>query len=210
MKAAKIINTKTGIFITLFLSAFFLFIRQCSSREFLTDGIAASVDNTPITLNELYFLYNFGMINDLKYRKIGEAASKNDLRRSLTISINRLLILKQEKKIGGIPVSDADINSFAADFKKKFGILHKNIKFDAFLKTFGFDERTFDIYVKDILLEKLFINERLRLFLFTLENAKGIDGGALKENYAKRLSSKLKDLLSRLRAGAKIEINGNY
>ncbi|MHB1546446.1 MAG: SurA N-terminal domain-containing protein [bacterium] len=180
-----------------------------NSHGFLADEIAASVDNTPITLNELYFLYNFNMINNLKYRKIGKTVSPAKLKHILNFYINRILILKQEEKTGGLSVSESRINSLASDFEKKFNALHKRIGFNLFLAKFGLNKSDFLTFVKNILIEKIFIDEQLHFFLFTLENGVKTTQGA-KQKYNKELSLKLKNLLLNLKKHAEININDNF
>ncbi|MHB1660536.1 MAG: SurA N-terminal domain-containing protein [bacterium] len=197
------------IFTVSFLSFIILSLYAVSSYGLLIDEIAASVDNTPITLNELYFLYNFNSINNLKYRKISKTISGNNLKHTLEIYINRLLILKQEQKTGALSASQAQVNSFIGVFEKKFKILHKHIDFDSFLAKFGFSKETFYIFSRNILLEKVFINKRLHFFLFTIENSGKLSGGA-KQKYSGALSLKLKNFLLNLKKHAEIEINDNF
>lgn len=186
-----------------------LFLPAKISYGFLTDGIVASVDNTPVTLNELYFLFNFDKINNLKYRKINKTIPKSKLKHILNIYINRLAILKWEEKTGGLSVSENKVNLLAASFRKKFKIIHKLKNFNSFLAKFGYNNKDFYLFCRNILIEKTFIKERLDLFLFTLENTLKISQSS-KNKYAKELSIKLKDMLFNLKKHLKIEINDNF
>jgi hypothetical protein len=149
------------------------------------------------------------MINNLKYRRIGKGVSGVELKHMLNFYINRMLILKQEEKTGGSPVSEIQVNLLTSGFEKKFKMLHKKIAFNAFLAKFGLNKIAFHVFAKNILIEKKFIDERLRFFLFTLENNGKIAPGA-KQKYNKELSLKLKNLLLRLKSRAEIEINDNF
>lgn len=183
---------------------FFLFLTitfSKSSYGFLIDEIVGSVDNIPVTLNELYFFADVNQINNLKYNKFNHGFSKSSLKNNLNVYINRLLILRQEKKIGVIKISEKQVNAYIEGFKKKFKITHKNMLFPVFLKKYGFDETMFLDYVKNILVEKEFIYERLHFFLYSSD---------IKKIQNKELLSKLKDWVDGLRMRAKIEINNNY
>ncbi len=205
----KVINIQVYIFL-IFLSYFtILFLSAVNSHGFLADEVAASVDNTPITLNELYFLYNFNMINHLKYRKINQTVNNTELRQTLNFYINRMLILNQEKKTGGTKVSESSINLLTADFKKKFKFLHKRTSFNLFLEMFGLNEIDFRAFAENILIEKIFINERLSFFMLTLENREKISTNA-KQKRNKELSLELRNLLLKLKSNAKIQINNNF
>ncbi len=205
----KIINKKINIFTISFLSFIILSLSVSGSYGFLTDEIAASIGNTPITLNELYFLYNFNMVNNLKYRNINKTISDGKLKHALNLYINRMLILKQEERTGGLSISESQVNKLTAGFERKFKILHKRIGFNLFLAKFGLNKTSFHTFVKNILIEKIFIGEQLHFFLFTLENSGKIAHGA-RQKYNKELSLKLKNLLLSLKRHAKIEINDNF
>lgn len=198
-----------NISIIIFLSCILLSVFTVDSNGFLADDIAASVDNTPITLNDLYFLYNFNMVNNLKYYKINGTIPNIELKRALNIYINRILILKEEEKTGGRTISKHTINLLAAGFKKKFEILHKRINFISFLKKFGFDKNSFYIFLKNILVEKEFVSDRLKFFLFALRGNAKISQNS-KQKYGKELSAKLKHMMFNIKMHAKIEINGNF
>ena len=205
----KIINKKYNILGVSFLCHMILSLSGASSYSFLADEIVASVDNTPITLNELYFLYNFNAINNLKYRNLNKTVSSAKLKHILNFYINRMLILKQEEKTGGLNASESSIHELTAGFKKKFKMLHKKITFNSFLAKFGLNKTDFKVFAKNILSEKIFIDEQLRFFLFTIENSGKITQ-SVKRNYNKELSLKLKKLLSNLKKRSKIEINDNF
>lgn|GEM_PF-5047298 len=205
----RTINKKNNILGISFLCLMILSLSAANSYGFLADEIAASVNNTPITLNELYFLYNFNAVNDLKYRNINKTVSDAKLKRVLNIYINRILILKQEEKTGGLTVSESSINELTASFEKKFKMLHKKISFNSFLAKFGLNKTDFKIFVKNILSEKIFIDERLRFFLLSIENS-GKIMQSVKKKYGKELSLKLKKLLFNLKKHSEIEINDNF
>lgn len=187
---------------------FFIFLSK-NSYGFLMDEIVGSVDNIPITLNELYFFVTFNRINNLKYNKLNHRFSKSDLKRNLSIYINRLLILRQEKKIGIIKISKKQIDSHIKGFKKKFKMVYKHMSFSTFLGKYGFNNAVFFDYVKNILLEKGFIHERLHFFLYSSEKSINTPSST-KKIQSKELLSKLKDWVNRLRRRANIEINGSY
>jgi predicted XRE-type DNA-binding protein len=205
----EIINKKINIFGISFLYFIVISLFAANSYGFLTDEIAASVDNTPITLNELYFLYNFNAINNLKYRNLNKIISNVKLKPTLNFYINRMLILKQEEKVGGLKVSESRVNALTSDFEKKFKMIHKKTGFNSFLTKFGLNKTDFNVFVKNILIEKIFIDERLRFFLFTLENSGKITQN-VKQKYNKELSLKLKNMLSGIKKHSEIEINDNF
>ncbi len=205
----EIINKKINIFGISFLYFIVISLFAANSYGFLTDEIAASVDNTPITLNELYFLYNFNAINNLKYRDLNKIVSNVKLKPTLNFYINRMLILKQEEKVGGLKVSESRVNALTSDFEKKFKMIHKKTGFNLFLAKFGLNKTDFNVFVKNILIEKIFIDERLRFFLFTLENSGKITQN-VKQKYNKELSLKLKNMLSGIKKHSEIEINDNF
>ena len=205
----KIINKKINILGISFLCFIIISLFAANSYGFLTDEVAASVDNTPITLNELYFLYNFNAINNLKYRSLNKTVSNVKLKHILNFYINRMLILKQEEKTGGLSISENKVNALTAGFEKKFKMLHKKTGFNSFLTKFGLNKTDFNVFAKNILIEKNFIDERLRFFLFTLENSGKITQDA-KQKYNKGLSLKLKNMLLSIRKHSEIEINDNF
>jgi hypothetical protein len=88
-------------------------------------------------------------------------------------------------------------------------MLHKKTTFNSFLAKFGLNKTDFKVFAKNILSEKIFIDEQLRFFLFTIENSGKITQ-SVKRNYNKELSLKLKKLLSNLKKRSKIEINDNF
>ncbi len=192
---------------TVFL-LFFIFLSK-NSYGFLVNEIVGSVDNIPITLNELYFFNNFNRINNLKYNKFNHRFSKSSLKKSLNVYINRLLILRQEKKFGAVKISERQIDAYIKGFEKKFKMLHKNMLFSVFLKTYGFNKIMFVDYVKNILLEKEFIHERLHFFLYSFEKSISTPSST-KKIQSRELLSRLKDWVNRLRRRANIEINDNY
>jgi hypothetical protein len=206
----KIKITWLSIFFAFFLTSVFASV----SSGFQVDSIAASVDNTPITLNDLYFLYNFNMVNNLKYVKINETLPEAELKRLSNIYINRIIILKQQEKAGGVTINSRIINSrtlkiTAQNFKKKFASLHKHISFSVFLSKFGFDKNDFYNFLKKLVIEKKFIKYRLQFFLFTIENGRGASKRQ-KQKYAAELTEKLKNMIINLRTHAKIKINDNF
>ena len=205
----KIINKKNNILGISFLCLMILSLTAASSYGFLADEIAASVNNTPITLNELYFLYNFNAINNLKYRNFNKTVSDAKLKRILNFYINRMLILKQEEKTGGLKVPESSIDELTAGFEKKFKMLHKKTPFNSFLAKFGLNRTDFKVFAKNILSEKIFIDERLRFFLFSIENSGKITQ-RVKRKYSKELSLKLKKFLFNLKKRSEIEINDNF
>jgi hypothetical protein len=205
----KTINKKINILAVPFLSIAILSIAAANSYAFLTDEIAASVGSTPVTLNELYFLYNFNMINNLKYSKIGKTITMGELRHILNIYINRTVILKQEEKTGGVTISAKQVNSLISSFKKKYEIMHKKTGFKLFLSKFGLNEASFYNAARNILIEKSFIKERLSFFLFTMENT-GKNNRGYEQKHNKELAVKLKNLLLRLKEKSKIKINGGF
>ena len=205
----EIINKKINIFGISFLYFIVISLFAANSYGFLTDEIAASVDNTPITLNELYFLYNFNAINNLKYRNLNKIVSNVKLKPTLNFYINRMLILKQEEKIGGLKVSESRVNALTSGFEKKFKMIHKKTGFNSFLAKFGLNKTDFNVFVKNILIEKIFIDERLHFFLFVLENSGKITQN-VKQKYNKELSLKLKNMLSGIKKHSEIEINDNF
>ncbi len=187
---------------------FFLFLCK-NSYGFLINEIAGTVNGTPITLNELYFFANVNQINELKCNELNHRFSKSSFKRNLNIYINRLIILEQEKKIGMIKVSKNQIDAYIKSFKKKFKAACKNMQFSTFLKKYGFDKIMFFDYVKNTLLEKEFISERLRFLLYSPES--GISTlNNKKKMQSKELLSKLEAWVQRLRKHADIEINDNY
>ena len=198
---------------TAWLSIFFAFFLTSVSANvssgFQVDSIAASVDNTPITLNDLYFLYNFNMVNNLKYVKINKTLTKGELKRLTNIYINRIIILNQQEKAGGLIVNNLTLKAMAQNFKKKFAVLHRHTSFSVFLSKFGFDKNSFYNFFKKILIEKKFIKYRLQFFLFTIENGRGTSKKQ-KQKYAAELKKKLKNMIVNLRMHAKIQINDNF
>ncbi len=195
----------------LIYSSFFLFfLFSCkNSYGFLINEIAGTVNGTPVTLNELYFSAGVNQINELKCNELNYKFSKSSLKRNLNIYINRLIILEQEKKIGMIKVSKNRIDAYIKSFKKKFKAVCKNMQFQVFLKKYGFNTMMFFDYVKNILLEKEFIYERLHFLSYSPEN--GITSlNNAKKIQSKELLSKLKAWIQGLRKHADIEINGNY
>ncbi len=201
-------KTKTvslWIFFTFFLMSFSAGV----SSGFQVDSIAATVDDTPITLNDLYFLYNFNMVNNLKYVKINETLPEAELKHLSNIYINRIIILKQQEKAGGLIINSRTLKVMAQNFKKKFASLHKHISFSVFLSKFGFDKNGFYNFLKKIVIEKKFIKYRLQFFLFTIENGRETSK-KLNKKYAAELTKKLKNMIVNLRMHAKIKINDNF
>ena len=193
----------------IFLACFSMVaLASISSYGFQVDYIAASVDDTPITLNDLYFLYNFNMVNNLKYVKINGTLSKAELKRLANIYINRIIIFKQQEKAGGVIINSQTVKIFALNFKRKFAALHKHTSFIAFLKKFGLDRNGFYNFLKKILIEKKFIKYRMQFFLFTIENGQKASKKQEQKN-AVELAKKLKDMIINLRMHSKIEINYN-
>lgn len=179
-----------------------------NSYGFLIDEVAGSVDNVPVTMNELYFFVAFNRIVNLKNYKTDHMLSRNSFKKKLNIYINRLLILKQEKKIRIITVSKKQIEAYVSSFKKKFKMTHKGMPFSVFLRKYGYDEVMFSGYVKNVLIERQFIYKRMQIFLYTSE--KNINA----PNNTKKIQSALllpmlKDWIARLRKHARIEINDN-
>ena len=88
-------------------------------------------------------------------------------------------------------------------------MLHKKTGFNSFLTKFGLNKTDFNVFAKNILIEKIFIDEQLRFFLFTLENSGKITQSA-KQKYNKELSLKLKNMLLGIKKHSEIEINDNF
>ncbi|MGC8554182.1 MAG: hypothetical protein ACP5NA_01645 [Candidatus Acidulodesulfobacterium sp.] len=197
------------IWIAIFFACFLTSVSATVSNGFQVDFIAASVDNKPITLNDLYFLYNFNMVNNLKYVKINETLPKAELKRLTNIYINRIIILKQQEKAGGLIINNRTLKAMAQKFKKKFAYLHRHTSFSFFLSKFGFDKNGFYNFLKKILIEKKFIKYRLQFFLFTIENGRGASKNQ-KQKYSAELAKKLKNMIINLRMHAKIKINDNF
>ncbi len=198
---------------TAWLSFFFAFfltsVSASVSSGFQVDSIAASVDNTAITLNDLYFLYNFNMVNNLKYVKINKTLTNGELKHLTNIYINRIIILNQQEKAGGLIISNPALKAMAQNFKKKFAVLHRRTSFSVFLSKFGFDKNGFYNFLKKIIIEKKFIKYRLQFFLFTIANGRGT-AKKQKQKYAAELAKKLKNMIVNLRMHAKIKINDNF
>jgi hypothetical protein len=197
------------IWISIFFSFFLTFVSATVSSGFQVDSIAASVGNTPVTLNDLYFLYNFNMVNNLKYVKINETLPKAELKRLANIYINRIIILKQQEKAGGLVIHNRALKAMAQNFKKKFAYLHRHTSFSLFLSKFGFNKNGFYNFLKKILIEKKFIKYRLQFFLFTIENGRRYSKNQ-KQKYSAELAKKLKNMIINLRIHAKIKINDNF
>jgi hypothetical protein len=88
-------------------------------------------------------------------------------------------------------------------------MLHKKTPFNSFLAKFGLNRTDFKVFAKNILSEKIFIDERLRFFLFSIENSGKITQ-RVKRKYSKELSLKLKKFLFNLKKRSEIEINDNF
>ena len=197
------------IWISIFFACFLASVSATVSSGFQADYIAASVGNTPITLNDLYFLYNFNMVNNLKYVKINKTLTKGELKRLTNIYINRIIILNQQEKAGGLIVNNLTLKAMAQNFKKKFASLHRHTSFSLFLSKFGFDKNDFYNFLKKILIEKKFIKYRLQFFLFTIKNGRGASKKQ-KQKYSAELAEKLKNMIVNLRMHSKIKINDNF
>lgn len=199
---------KWKIYLLFFLILLLSVFKVSSSYAFLADEVAASVNDTPITLNYLYFLYNFRKINSGRYSDIKTVPPQSELKRMLDFSINRMLILDRERKIGSIKINAAEINAFIKNFQGKFISLHKHMDFKDFLKRFGYNERSFRLFAKDILIEKAYISNRLQIFLYIMQNSPASGGNKAKD--AKEFKAGVDKMLDRLKSDSKININDGY
>lgn len=203
-------TSKHAAFILLFI--FLTLALSKSSHGFLLDEIVGSVNNIPITMNEVQF---FNIINQIDNSQNGSLGGLNHnisgkyLKKNLDAYINRLLVLRQEKKFGGVTISQTMLDNYTVNFKKKFKIFNKNMLFPAFLEKYGYNDAAFSKYIKNILYEKKFIAERLHFFLYTSDNGVNIlnNGSGFKKIPKKVLLADLKKWINRLRKRAKVEIN---
>ncbi len=201
---------KMKLYIALLLFTLFSFaIFQPVSYGFVADEVAGSLNGAPVTLNELYFLDAFQNIENS--RPVNSFLSHDSLKKDFDIYINRMLVLNNEKETNLITVSKSQVDSYVADFKKKFNILYKNNNFSGFLTLYGLDYNSFYLYVQNIIIEKEFITERLRLFQSLSFNQAVSNGINLKSGLkVQEMLSLLKGWINRLRSRANIEINDDY
>ncbi|MHB8291455.1 MAG: hypothetical protein ACYDEG_03210, partial [bacterium] len=130
----------------------------------LGDEIIASVDNNPITLNDIYFLGNFRRILYGKKRSFNHKFSNKKIDKLLNIYINRFLILKEEHKIDIINIPADYLNSYMKSFMQDYRKKYKNLKFSQFLIIFGYNSTEFKNFIRNVLIEREFIVEHLKLF----------------------------------------------
>ncbi|MCL5674047.1 MAG: hypothetical protein M1407_05470 [Deltaproteobacteria bacterium] len=189
----------------------------------LGDEIIASVDNNPITLNDIYFLGNFRRILYGEKGLFNNKFSDKKINKLLNIYINRFLILKEEHKIDIIKIPVNYLNSYIKNFMQDYRKKYKNLKFSQFLIIFGYNYTKFENFIRNILIEKEFIAEHLKLFfnmskkniiiLKKLEHKKNFENSINKSKKvsSKQLSSKniildLKTWINKLRSKAAIDI----
>lgn len=189
----------------------------------LGDEIIASVDDKPVTLNDIYFLGNFRRILYGSKKTFDVQFSDKKIVKLLNIYINRFLILKEEHKIDIINVTKVYLNSYIKKFIKDYKRKYKNLKLSHFLAIFGYNYLKFKNFMKNMLIEREFIIEHLKLFfnmskknaiiLKGLENKKNFENNFSKnkEISVKQLSGRniildLKVWVHKLRNEAKIDI----
>ena len=189
----------------------------------LGDEIIASVDNNPITLNDIYFLGNFRRILYGEKGLFNNKFSDKKINKLLNIYINRFLILKEEHKIDIINVTKVYLNSYIKKFIKDYKRKYKNLKLSHFLAIFGYNYLKFKNFMKNMLIEREFIIEHLKLFfnmskknaiiLKGLENKKNFENNFSKNKkiFVKHSSGRnivldLKAWIHKLRNKAKIDI----
>jgi hypothetical protein len=189
----------------------------------LFDEIIVSVDGKPVTLNDIYFLGNFRRILYGSKKTFYDKFSTKKIAKLLNIYINRFLILREEHKIDIININDAFLNSYIKKFMQKYKRKYKSLKFSHFLDIFGYNYLKFKNFIKDMLVEREFIIEHLKLFfniskknaviLKRLENKKNFENNfnknkiiSIKHVSGKNIILDLKAWLRRLRNKAKIDI----
>ncbi|MHB8282251.1 MAG: hypothetical protein ACYDDE_05550 [bacterium] len=189
----------------------------------LGDEIIASADNNPITLNDIYFLGNFRRILYEKKGSFNDKFSDKKINKLLNIYINRFLILREEHKIDIINIQVDYLNSYIKNFMQDYRKKYKHLKFSQFLIIFGYNYTEFEHFIRNILIEREFIIEHLKLFfnmsqknviiLKKLENKKNFENNI---NKSKKVSAKysagrniildLKIWIDKLRSKANIDI----
>ena len=189
----------------------------------LGDEIIASVDDKPVTLNDIYFLGNFRRILYGSKKTFDVQFSDKKIVKLLNIYINRFLILKEEHKIDIININAVYLNSYIKKFMQDYKRKYKSLKLSHFLAIFGYNYLKFENFMKDMLIEREFIIEHLKLFfniskknaiiLKRLENKKNFENNfnKNKEISIKHLSGRniipdLKAWVRKLRNKAKIDI----
>jgi hypothetical protein len=189
----------------------------------LGDEIIASVDDKPVTLNDIYFLGNFRRILYGSKKTFDNKFSDKKIVKLLNIYINRFLILKEEHKIDIININAVYLNSYIKKFMQDYKRKYKSLKLSHFLAIFGYNYLKFENFMKDMLIEREFIIEHLKLFfniskknaiiLKRLENKKNFENNfnKNKEISIKHLSGRniipdLKAWVRKLRNKAKIDI----
>lgn len=178
-----------------------------AAHGFIVNEIVAQVQDKPITLNDLYFLGNFRRILYKEPEDLNKNFTHSQLNKLLSIYINRLLILNDEHEINIISISGSKVNDYIKKFEKDFRIKYKNMKFNEFLSKFGYNHTLFFNFIKNLLIEKEFIVERLKLFL----NISGENIGKMKLSgnnniKKKKLNLDIKNWLKKLRTRSKIDI----
>ncbi len=163
----------------------------------LCNEIIASVDDNPITLNDIYFLGNFRRILYGGKSSFNNKFSDKKINKLLNIYINRFLILKEEHKIDIINIPVNYLNSYIKNFMQDYRRKYKNLKFSQFLIKFGYNYTEFKKFIRNLLIEREFIIEHLKLFfnmskknviiLKKLENKKKFE---ININKSKKISTK--------------------
>ncbi len=189
----------------------------------LGDEIIASVDDKPVTLNDIYFLGNIRRILYGSKKTFYDKFANKNIVKLLNIYINRFLILKEEHKIDIININTAYLNSYIKKFMQDYKRKYSNLKLSHFLAIFGYNYSRFENFMKDMLIEREFIIEHLKLFfniskknaliLKKLENKKNFDNNfnKNKEISVKHLSGRniildLKAWVRKLRNKARLDI----
>ena len=162
----------------------------------LGDEIIASVGNNPITLNDIYFLGNFRRILYEKKSSFNNKFSDKKIDKLLNIDINRFLILKEEHKIDIIKISADYLNSYMKSFMQDYRKKYKNLKFSQFLIIFGYNSAEFKNFIKNMLIEREFIVEHLKLF-FNMSKKNMIILKKLENNISKSKKISIKHLSGR-------------
>jgi hypothetical protein len=197
--------------------------KSTNANPGLGDEIIASVDDNPMTLNDIYFLGNFRRILYGKKGSFNNKFSDKEINKLLNIYINRFLILKEEHKIDIINIPVNYLNSYIKNFMQDYRKKYKNLKFSQFLIIFGYNYTEFKNFIRNILTEREFIIEHLKLFfsmskknviiLKKLENKKNFENNINKSKKvsAKHLSGRniildLKIWINKLRSKAIIDI----
>ncbi|RZD16978.1 MAG: hypothetical protein EVJ46_01715 [Candidatus Acididesulfobacter guangdongensis] len=189
----------------------------------LGDEIIASVDNKPVTLNDIYFLGNFRRILYGSKKTFDDKFSDKKIVKLLNIYINRFLILKEEHKIDIININKVYLNSYIKKFMQDYKRKYKSLKLSHFLAIFGYNYVKFENFMEDMLIERGFIIEHLKLFfniskknaiiLKRLENKKNFENNfnkskeiPIKHLSGRNIISDLKAWVRKLRNKAKIDI----